>query len=125
VPRLFAGDAESPGRAPQEPPPDLILADEPVGEDEPPAPAEGEPYPGDADASGDAEAPDGGGGAAEAPFTIHEVEQGDNLWKLAERYLGAGHRLEKIRELNRDVLRHGDTIRAGMEIKIPVRNADK
>lgn len=46
----------------------------------------------------------------------YEVKRGDSLWKIAERYLGAGNRYREIQELNGLT---SDRIFPGMSLKIP------
>ena len=38
------------------------------------------------------------------PATTHTVRSGDTLWRIAQRYLGAGSRYVEIFEANRDVI---------------------
>jgi nucleoid-associated protein YgaU len=52
------------------------------------------------------------------PYTVQE---GDSLWRIAELELGAGQHYTKIRDLNQDVLRGGDTVMAGMILKLPAK----
>jgi len=50
----------------------------------------------------------------------HLVKDGDKLWNLAEKYLGAGHRYPEIIELNKNELDGDpDRLRPGMKLKIP------
>ena len=58
----------------------------------------------------------------EVAFTIHVVKDGDKLWNLAEKYLGAGHRWKKIIVLNTEQLGgNPDRLRLGMKLKIPTK----
>ena len=58
----------------------------------------------------------------EVAFTIHVVKDGDKLWNLAEKYLGAGHLCEKIIEMNTEQLGgNPDRLRPGMKLKIPAK----
>lgn len=50
------------------------------------------------------------------PYT---VEEGDNLWKLAQRYLGDGARYTEICEANRGTIRDPNLIYTGQVIEIP------
>ncbi len=49
-------------------------------------------------------------------YTVHRVQKGDTLWKLAQRYLGAGNRYQEIKNLNG---LKSDTIYPGTQLKIP------
>ena len=58
----------------------------------------------------------------EADFTIYVVKDGDKLWNLAEKYLGAGHLFEKLLKLNKEQLDgNPDRLRPGMKLKIPAK----
>ena len=57
---------------------------------------------------------------APAPGTVmYTVRENDNLWRIAARELGDGNLWMQIRDLNRDVLRGGETVRAQMRIRLP------
>lgn len=47
------------------------------------------------------------------------VQEGESLWKIAEKVYGQGHRWGEIWEANRDVLPSPDDITAGLELRIP------
>jgi tetratricopeptide (TPR) repeat protein len=49
----------------------------------------------------------------------HVVAQGENLYKIAQRYYGSGSKWPEILEANRDVLKNENSVRAGMELRIP------
>lgn len=49
-------------------------------------------------------------------YFIYEVQKGDTLWKIAERFLGKGNQYPVIMELNGLT---SDRIYAGMQLKIP------
>lgn len=73
-----------------------VEPDTPIEPDEPETPTEPElPAPG---------------------YTIHEVQKGDSLWKIAQQYLGSGSRYPEIIALNGLT---GDRIYPGMQLKIP------
>ena len=55
--------------------------------------------------------------AREAVF--HTVVKGDNLWKIAEKYLGNGARNKEIFEANRPMLSDPDKIYPGQVLRIP------
>jgi len=50
----------------------------------------------------------------------YTIKKGDTLWKIAEHELGKGHRWKYIYELNRDVIKNPNRLRAGRKILIPV-----
>ena len=49
-------------------------------------------------------------------YVIHRVQKGDTLWKLSQRYLGAGNRYPEIVRFNG---LKSDTIYPGTQLKIP------
>lgn len=49
-------------------------------------------------------------------YWVYEVRRGDSLWKIADRYLGAGSRYREIMELNGLT---SDRLLPGMQLKIP------
>jgi nucleoid-associated protein YgaU len=49
------------------------------------------------------------------------VESGDNLWKIADRFLGNPSRYDEIVELNRDTIYDAEDIPVGMCLKLPNR----
>lgn len=52
-------------------------------------------------------------------FIIHEVVSGDNLSRLAGKYLGSHSKYLTLYEANRDVLKSPDDLYLGMKLKIP------
>jgi nucleoid-associated protein YgaU len=52
---------------------------------------------------------------------FHTVAKGDNLWKIAEKYLGSGARNKEIFEANRPMLSDPDKIYPGQVLRIPAR----
>lgn len=54
-----------------------------------------------------------------AEIKIYTVQQGDNLWKIAEKELGNGSRAEEIKQMNADVLGESDVVKVGMKLKMP------
>lgn len=50
---------------------------------------------------------------------FHTVVKGDNLWKIAEKYLGSGARNKEIFEANRPMLSDPDKIYPGQVLRIP------
>ncbi|HUL52143.1 MAG TPA: LysM peptidoglycan-binding domain-containing protein [Opitutaceae bacterium] len=49
----------------------------------------------------------------------HVVSQGETLYKIAQRYYGSGARWPEILAANRDILKNENSVRAGMELRIP------
>jgi tetratricopeptide (TPR) repeat protein len=49
----------------------------------------------------------------------HVVAQGDTLYKIAQRYYGSGAKWPEILEANRDQLKSENSVRPGMELRIP------
>jgi len=47
------------------------------------------------------------------------VKDNDNLWKIAAEQLGSGNAWQQIRDLNKDVLKGGDTVQINMRLRIP------
>jgi nucleoid-associated protein YgaU len=43
----------------------------------------------------------------------------DSLWKIAVEQCGSGSAVSQIRELNKDVLKNGDTIKPNMKLRLP------
>jgi len=50
---------------------------------------------------------------------IYVVKPGDTLSKIAMTELGSKVHVDKIRELNKDALKHGDRITVNMKLKLP------
>ena len=50
---------------------------------------------------------------------FHTVVKGDNLWKIAEKYLGSGARNKEIFEANRPMLSDPDKIYPGQVLRLP------
>jgi nucleoid-associated protein YgaU len=50
---------------------------------------------------------------------FHTVAKGDNLWKIAEKYLGNGSRYPEIFEANKPMLSDPDKIYPGQMLRIP------
>ena len=59
--------------------------------------------------------------AAQATFITHEVVAGDNLSRLAKKYLGSHTKYLTLYEANRDLLATPDDLSLGMKLKIPVK----
>lgn len=53
--------------------------------------------------------------------STYVCQSGDSLWKIADRQLGDGKLWTRIRDLNSDVLKGGDTVQPGMTLRLPLR----
>jgi nucleoid-associated protein YgaU len=53
----------------------------------------------------------------------YTVKGDDNLWRIAESQLGSGTAWTQIRDLNKDVLKGGETVRANMRLRLPAKTA--
>ena len=49
----------------------------------------------------------------------YTVKENDNLWRIAQSQLGDGNLWQQIKDLNVDVLRGGETVRANQRIRLP------
>ncbi|MCC7349272.1 MAG: LysM peptidoglycan-binding domain-containing protein [Phycisphaerales bacterium] len=56
--------------------------------------------------------------SGEATYTARE---GDSLWRIAEEQLGDGRLYAMIKDLNKDVLKGGETVKPGMVLRLPPR----
>jgi nucleoid-associated protein YgaU len=52
-------------------------------------------------------------------FQWYTVKENENLWKIAAEQLGSGNAWTQIRDLNPDVLKGEDRLKANMRIRIP------
>ena len=52
---------------------------------------------------------------------VYTVKPGDNLWRIADSQLSSPDEIDAIKELNRDVLRGGSTVRPGMKLRLPAK----
>lgn len=59
--------------------------------------------------------------AAGAGERIYTVKSGDNIWKIAKEQLKNSNAADQIRKLNRDVLKNGDNLKIGMQLKLPAK----
>jgi len=49
---------------------------------------------------------------------IYEVQKGDSLWKIAQKFYGDGNKWKKIFEDNKEVIKDPDLIYPGQKIRI-------
>lgn len=52
------------------------------------------------------------------------VKENDNLWRIATEQLGSGNAWLQIKELNKDILKGGDSVLPDMRLRLPARAAD-
>jgi nucleoid-associated protein YgaU len=57
----------------------------------------------------------------DAGTRVYVVQKGDTLGRIAAAQLGSAKLVSAILELNKDVLRDGNHIRADMKLKLPVK----
>ena len=57
--------------------------------------------------------------AAGENFTWYTVKENENLWKIASEQLGSGNAWSQIRDLNQDILKGEDQVRANTRIRLP------
>ena len=60
-------------------------------------------------------------GAREAGFVWYTVKDNDSLWKIADQRLGNGSQWTTLRDLNKDVLKGGETVHPNMRIRVPAK----
>ncbi len=56
---------------------------------------------------------------ADYEVQYYEIEKGDSLWKVAEKFYGDGSKYKMIFEENREVIKDPDLIFPGQKIRIP------
>lgn len=61
----------------------------------------------------------GASAAAAAAGDTYVVKENDNLWKIAAEQLGSGNAWQQIRDMNKDVLKGGDTVQVNMRLRLP------
>lgn len=64
-------------------------------------------------------APGGGSGTPAAADEVYTVQAGDSLYKIASKQMGDGRLAGKLAEYNKAVLKGGDRLSVGMQLKIP------
>jgi nucleoid-associated protein YgaU len=55
------------------------------------------------------------------PGTWYTVKADDSLWKIAAEQLGSGNEWTTLRDMNKDVLKGGDTVQPNMRLRLPHR----
>jgi nucleoid-associated protein YgaU len=78
-----------------------------------PAPAPAQPLP----------ASRGGTGAVNPPEYFYTVKENDNLWRIARDQVGDASAVPALKELNKDVLKGGETVRVNMKLRLPGKPA--
>ncbi|MGV6809511.1 MAG: peptidoglycan-binding protein LysM [bacterium] len=58
-----------------------------------------------------------------AEVEFYDIQEGDNLWKIAVQFYGDGTKYTKIFEENREVIKDPDLIFVGQKIRIPIEAA--
>ena len=61
-----------------------------------------------------------GAPTASSKYRMYKVREGDNLYRIAERELGAAGRWQELQSVNSDLLKGSDQLTPGTQIKIPV-----
>ncbi|HEV7300029.1 MAG TPA: LysM peptidoglycan-binding domain-containing protein [Tepidisphaeraceae bacterium] len=51
----------------------------------------------------------------------YNVKENDNLWKIAADQLGNGNAWTAIKELNKDILKGGETLHTNMRLRLPAK----
>ena len=54
----------------------------------------------------------------EVRVEIYEIQKGDSLWKIAQKFYGDGNKWKKIYEDNKEVIKDPDLIYPGQKIRI-------
>jgi nucleoid-associated protein YgaU len=61
-----------------------------------------------------------GGSGATVPIEYwYTVKESDNLWRIARDQVGDPGAVAALKELNKDVLKGGETVRVNMKLKLP------
>lgn len=59
------------------------------------------------------------GNVSSRTVSEYVVQEGDNLWAIAQAKLGDGKRYEEILQLNKDIIKSADDVTIGMHLKLP------
>ena len=63
--------------------------------------------------------------AERAGERTYEVQEGDTLWAIADRFYGDGTKWPRIHEANRDRIDDPDVIQPGWELTIPEEDEEE
>lgn len=55
------------------------------------------------------------------PQISYTTKKGDTLWRIAVEQVGTPNAVAQIRELNKDILKSGDTIQPNVKLRLPAR----
>lgn len=58
--------------------------------------------------------------AQEKEVEFYEIQSGDTLWAISQKFLGNGARYNEIFEANKEVIKNPDLIYPGQKIRIPL-----
>ena len=61
----------------------------------------------------------GGSGIAPSPEYYYTVKENDNLWRIARDQVGDPSAVPALKELNKDILKGGETVRVNMKLRLP------
>ena len=56
------------------------------------------------------------------PTYWYTVKENDSLWRIASEQLGTGNAYQQIKDLNKDVLKGGDSVRPNMRLRLPAKS---
>lgn len=56
----------------------------------------------------------------EKEVEFYEIQKGDTLWAISQKFLGNGARYKEIFEANKEVIKDADLIYPGQKIRIPL-----
>ena len=63
----------------------------------------------------------GGNGTTTAPEYWYTVKENDNLWKIARDQVGDPAAVAALKELNKEALKGGETVRINMKLRLPAK----
>lgn len=65
----------------------------------------------------------GGGGSPATTEYFYTVKENDSLWRIARDQCGDPKAVNVLKELNKDVLKDGETVRVNMKLRLPGKPA--
>jgi nucleoid-associated protein YgaU len=65
----------------------------------------------------------GGTGAVNPPEYFYTVKENDNLWRIARDQVGDPSAVSALKELNKELLKGGETVRVNMKLRLPGKPA--